>query len=239
MRRIRLSTGPGLLFAAAFVVALVAFLPMRLVLGWIGLDAQGMTARSVDGSVWWGSLSEARFGDLAVGDLDAGLSPLQLLLGRARISLDSRDDTRTLHGAMTVSRHSFGLDDMTGALSAGIVFAPVPVTGIDLDAVTVQFKDGTCQRAEGRVKALLSGDLGGVTLAQGLSGTAKCDSGALVLPLASQSGAETATIRLWPTGRFRAELSVRPSDPADGLKLTASGFQQTAQGYTLAVEGRL
>jgi general secretion pathway protein N len=238
-RRIRLSTGPGLLFAAAFVLALIAFLPMRLVLGWIGLGDQGLAARSVDGSVWWGTLTDARFGDLAVGDLDASLSPVQLLLGRAKVSLDSRGETRTLHGALRVSRHSFGLDEMTGALSAGTVFAPVPVTGVDLDAVTVRFQDGTCQRAEGRVKAILSGDVGGLPLSQGMSGTAKCESGALLLPLASQSGNESAAIRFWPTGRFRAELTVRPTDPADGAKLTTSGFQQSAQGYTLAVEGTL
>ncbi len=239
MRRIRLATGPGLLFGAAFVVALIAFLPMRLVLGWIGLGDQGMTARSVDGSVWWGTLTEARFGDLAVGDLDAGLSPFQLLLGRAKVSIDSRGDARTLNGAIVVSRHSFGLDEMTGALSAGTVFAPVPVTGIDLDAVTVRFQDGTCQRAEGRVKAMLSGDVGGLALAQGLSGTAKCESGALLLPLASQSGNELAAIRLWPSGRFRAELTIRVADPADAPRLVTSGFQQTPQGYTLAVEGTL
>lgn len=239
MRRIRLTTGPGLLFAAAFVLALIAFLPMRLVLGWIGLGDQGLSARSVDGSVWWGTLSEARFGELSVGDLDAGLSPFQLLVGRASVALDSRGSARALHGAVGVSRHSFGLDDMTGSLSAGTVFAPVPVTGIDLDDVSVRFQDGSCQRAEGRVKAMLSGDVGGLPLAQGLSGTAKCESGALLLPLASQSGNETAAIRLWPSGRFRAELTVRPGDPADGAKLTMNGFQQSAGGYTLAVEGTL
>ena len=235
--RIHLKTGPGLLFAAAFVMALIAFLPMRLMLGWIGLGDQGLTARSVDGSVWWGTLTDARFGDLAVGDLDAGLSPFQLLIGRARVALDSRGDGRILHGAASVSRHSFGLDDMTAALSAGTVFAPVPVTGIDLDQVSVRFRDGSCRRAEGRVKATLSGDVGGLPLSQGLSGTAKCESGALLLPLTSQSGIETAAIRLWPSGRFRAELSVRPANPADGTKLQLSGFQQTPQGYTLAVEG--
>ncbi|MEN2785140.1 type II secretion system protein N [Sphingomonas qilianensis] len=237
MRRIRLTTGPGLLFAAAFVMALLAFLPMRLVLGWIGVGEQGLTARAVEGSVWWGSLSEARFGDLAVGDLRAQLSPVQLLVGRARVTLDGREDVRPLHGAIGISRHSIGLDDMTASLSAGTVFAPVPVTGIDLDDVSVRFQDGNCARAEGRVRATLSGDIGGIALSQGMSGTAKCDSGALLLPLASQSGTEAATIRLWQTGRFRAEISVQPSDPAAGAKLVLSGFRPTAAGYTLAVEG--
>jgi general secretion pathway protein N len=238
MRRIRLTTGPGLLFAAAFVIALLAFLPMRLVLGWIGVGEQGLSARSVDGSVWWGALTEARFGDLAVGDLRARVSPLHLLVGQARVTLDGREQARALHGAIGISRHSMGIDDMTASLAAGTVFAPVPVTGIDLDDVSVRFADGNCARAEGRVRATLSGDVGGIPLSQGMSGTAKCDSGALLLPLTSQSGTEAATIRLWQTGRFRAEISVRPSDPAAGAKLVLSGFRPTEAGYTLAVEGR-
>ncbi|MEG3085807.1 type II secretion system protein N [Sphingomonas sp. PB4P5] len=232
-----MTTGPGLLFAAAFVIALLAFLPMRLVLGWIGVGEQGLTARSVDGSVWWGSLTEARFGDLAVGDLRARVSPLHLLVGQARVTLDGREKARALHGAIAISRHSMGIDDMTASLAAGTVFAPVPVTGIDLDDVSARFDDGNCTRAEGRVRATLSGDVGGIALSQGMSGAAKCESGALLLPLTSQSGAEAATIRLWQTGRFRAEISVRPSDPAAGAKLVLSGFRPTASGYTLAVEG--
>ncbi|MGH6616154.1 type II secretion system protein N [Sphingomonas sp.] len=238
MRRIRLTTGPTALFGAAFVIALVAFMPMRLVLGWFGLGETGLAARSVTGSVWWGSLSGAQFGDLELGDLRAGLSPVQLLVGRARVGLDGRESDRALRGAIGVSRHSMGLDDMTATLAAGNVFAPVPVSAINLDDVSVRFKDGTCERAEGRVRATLNGDLAGIALTQSLSGTAKCDSGALLLPLASQSGTENVALRLWATGRFRAELSVQPADPAAVPKLVLSGFQPDANGYTLAIEGR-
>ena len=88
MRRIRLTTGPGALFLAFFVAALIAFLPLRLALGWFGLAEQGMTAREVTGSIWAGELREARFGQVALGDLSAGVSPLPLLVGRARVDLD-------------------------------------------------------------------------------------------------------------------------------------------------------
>lgn len=148
------------------------------------------------------------------------------------------ESDRALHGAIGVSRHSVGLDDMTATLAAGTVFAPVPVSAINLDDVSVRFKDGTCQRAEGRVRATLNGDLAGIALTQGLSGTAKCESGALLLPLASQSGTERVALRLWATGRFRAELVVQPADPAAVPKLVLSGFQPGANGYTLAIEGR-
>jgi general secretion pathway protein N len=96
VRRIRLATGPTALFGALMLIALIVFLPMRLVLGWIGLGDQGFTARTVSGSVWDGRLNEARFGDLALGSLDARLSPFALLVGRARVSLDG--DPGLIHG---------------------------------------------------------------------------------------------------------------------------------------------
>lgn len=239
MRRIRLTTGPAALFGAALAIALILFLPLRLALGWAGLGDVGLSARAASGSIWWGSLSEARFGGVRLGDLKAGLSPLQLLAGRAQVSLEARDATRTLHGAIGVSRHGFGIDHATATLAGDSVFAPLPVAALELDDVSVRFQDGECRRAEGRVRATLGGDLGGIGLAQGMSGTARCEGGALLLPLTSQSASESIALRLWSSGRYRAELSVQPTDPAAAAALVLNGFQQSGQGYVLAVEGGL
>src|SRR5204862_208371 len=73
--RLRLATRPSVLFAAMLVVALIVFLPMRLALGATGLADQGLSARRVGGTIWGGSLLEARFGDVALGDLRVSLSP--------------------------------------------------------------------------------------------------------------------------------------------------------------------
>jgi len=238
MNRIRLKTGPVAFFGAAFVVALIVLLPLRLAMGWFDLGSTGLTARQVSGSVWYGNLREASFGGVALGDLHAGLSPFQLVVGRARINLSGQGSAPPFHGAIGVSRHSFGIDDLTASLPAGTVFAPVPVSALDFDDVSVRFQDGNCEKAEGRVKATLSGDLAGVNLGQGMSGTARCDAGALLLPLVSQPGTETIALRLWGTGRFRGELTVQPSDSAEIQKLVLTGFQATPKGYTLAIEGK-
>src|SRR3954466_2057613 len=120
MSRIRLTTGPAAIFGAMFIVALIAFLPLRLAMGWFDLGNTGLTAREVSGSVWYGDLREASFGGVALGDLHAGLSPFQLLVGRARIDLSGQGDTvRPFHGAIGVTRHSFGIDDLTATLPAG------------------------------------------------------------------------------------------------------------------------
>lgn len=245
MRRIGLRTGRTPLFLAMLAVALVIFLPLRLVLGWVGIGGQGMTALSARGSVWSGSLTEARFGDVALGDLAAGLSPLPLLLGRARIVIAGRavpaaggPAAGRIVGAVEIARHRLGIDDVSGTIPVGRAFAPLPITGVDLTDVSVRFRDGNCESAEGRVLASLSGTLGGVPLAESLSGNARCDSGALLLPLTGQAGADGANLRLWQDGRYRAELTLAPSDPAAATALQATGFVQTQSGWQLSIEGR-
>lgn len=240
MRRIRLSTGPRALFLAMFVVAMVAFLPLRLALGWVGLGDQGMTARSVGGSVWAGSLTEARFGALALGDLEAGVSPLNLLIGRARVDFDGRDNPPApgLTGAITMTRHSVGMDDVTASLPVGNAFAPVPVTILDLDQVSVRFEGDSCERAEGRVRATLGGDVAGAAIPVSMSGGVRCDGGALLIPLTSASGGEGAAIRIWPDSRYRAELTLAASDPLAVQRLQLAGFVQNPSGMQLSIEGR-
>ncbi len=239
MRRVRLTTGPSALFLAFFVAALIVFLPLRLALGWFGLGEQGMTARAVTGSIWAGHLREARFGQIALGDLSAGVSPVQLLVGRARVDLAGTADPPAprLSGAIGVSRGTFGLDDLTASLPVGTAFRPVPVTVLDLEDVSVRFRGQTCEAAEGRVRATMTGEVGGVAVPAALTGTARCDGGALLLPLTSAAG-EASTIRLWPDGRYRAEMTLSPSDPASAARLQAAGFVNTQAGMQLAIEGR-
>ncbi|MFL0414037.1 type II secretion system protein N [uncultured Sphingomonas sp.] len=240
MRRIRLATGPGALFLAFFVAAMIAFLPLRLALGWLGLAEQGMTAREVRGSIWAGSLREARFGDIVLGDLSAGVSPLQLLLGRARVHLrgSAPPPAPQLAGAIGITRHTFELDGISATLPVGTAFRPLPVTTLNLDEVTVRFRGDFCERAEGRVRATLGGEIGGLPVPAALTGTARCDGGALLLPLTSAAGGEGSTIRLWPDGRYRVELTLQPGDPAATARLQGAGFVQTTNGMELAIEGR-
>lgn len=237
--RIPLATRRRTLFLAFFALAMVLFLPLRLALGWGGLDGQGFTAREVTGSLWSGRLVEARFGDIALGDLDAGLSPLALLIGRARIALstESDDPGQRLAGIVEIARHRAAVIDATGPLSPGNAFAPLPVTALNLDGVTVRFVDGACEAAKGRVRATLAGAFLGQPLPGALGGSARCDAGALLLPLASGAG-ESVNLRLWPDGRYRAELTLIPTDPAIAARLEGAGFVINGAGRTFAVDGR-
>ncbi|WP_375404296.1 type II secretion system protein N [uncultured Sphingomonas sp.] len=240
MKRIALRTRPAALIGAGMLIALLVFLPMRLALGWAGLGEQGLVARRVSGSVWGATLTEARFGDLVLGDLSARLSPLPLFIGRARIALAGPDRTSAapLRAALTVSRSAIGLDDATGSLPTGRVFAPLPVTTLDLDDLTVRFRDGRCEAAEGRVRASLAGDAAGLPLPATVSGAARCDGGALLLPLASQAGTEAISLRIEGNGRYRADLTVQSTDPMLAVRLQAAGFTATTAGYLLSIQGR-
>jgi general secretion pathway protein N len=232
--RLRLKTGRTALFLAMLVVALLFFLPLRLVLGWIGLDTQGFTVRRASGTVWSGILADARFGDVELGSLRAGLSPWPLAVGRARIGLE-RPGEPVLAGAVSISRNTIGLDDAGGPLPVGAAFAPLPVSALDLTEVSVRFVDGACDSAEGRVRATLAP--AGLPLPGSLSGTIRCAGGALVLPLAGAAG-EGATLSLWQDGRYTAELTLPPGDPRQAAALQAAGFQDSGRGWRLSAEGR-
>lgn len=233
--RITLPFGRAVFFAGALAVALFALFPLRLALG--GLADAGFSAREATGSVWRGRLVEARVAGAPLGDLDAALRPLPLLLGRARTELARAGEGAPLAGALIVSRHGIAIDGVTAHIPLGAGAGPLPLAAIDLSSVSVAFRDGLCERADGLVRAEVVGDVAGIALPGGLSGGARCEGGALLLPLASQSGMERLTVTLRGGGTWRAELAVRPSGAASPAALLASGFTPSPEGYVLRIDG--
>lgn len=236
--RFRLQTRPAVLFGAMFTVALLLLLPLRLVAGWAGLGNAGLSARAVHGSVWLGTMDEAAAGGVALGDLRARLSPLDLLLGRARVAVRSRGEGPAAQGAVMVTRHSNGMDDVTASLPTGAVFAPLPITQLDLNGASVRFDDGRCVRAQGKVRAVVTGDIAGVDLGGSMAGDARCDGGVLLIPLRAAAGGAVIDLRLPGNGRFHADLIVPGGDVATIARLQLAGFQAGPKGYTLSAEGR-
>jgi len=235
--RIRLPLRRTVFFLAALAFALVALLPLRVTAGWFVLGGRGLAAREANGSLWAGALKEAQFGAVPLGDLNARLNLLPLFLGRARLSLSRDEAAGRFEGAVSVSRHGFGLDDLTGQIRPGALFAPLPVAALDLQDVSARFANGLCEHAEGRVRASLAGGVAGLPLPSGLGGTARCADGALLIPLASQAGMEQLSLSIRADGRWRADLLVRPSDPAAQARLAAAGFALSGSGYVRRIEG--
>lgn len=236
---IALRTRPVALFGGMLLLAVIILFPMRLALGVFGLAGEGLSAREVTGSVWWGGLNEAHYGNVALGDVGAGMSPIQLIVGRARIDVWGREGAvnASLTGAVSFSRNTSGVDDVTATVPAGDAFTPVPITAIELDDVSVHFRDGRCETAEGKVTATIAGTMPQLNLPPTLSGNARCEGGALLVPLASQAQTESIAVTIEADGKYRAILTVRPSDPAAGTALTGAGFSATNAGYRLTVNG--
>lgn len=239
--RIRLPIGRTLFFLVAFLIALLAVLPMRLGIGWLGLDTRGLAAREVEGSIWFGALKEAQYGSVGLGDVHAGLRGLPLLLGRARVAMDRDAGTPddAFDGAVTVTRRGFGFDDVDGRLQLSGAFGALPLTQVDLGDVTAHFLNGQCDRAAGTVRAAVAGDIAGIALPGGLTGTARCDGGALLLPLVSQSGTESLDIKLFGDGRYQAQVLMRSTDTTLAPRFAAAGFAVTPAGYALTLNGEL
>jgi general secretion pathway protein N len=233
--RIRLPLKRTVFFLAAFAFCLVALIPLRVAAGWFG--AEGLAAREAEGSIWLGMLKEAQMGPVALGDVRARLNVLPLLIGRARLSLSHDEPDGHFQGAVSVSRHSFGIEDMTGQVRTGTLFAPVPIGTIDLDDVSAHFENGQCESADGRVRASASGEMAGMTMPGSLSGDVRCAEGALLLPLASQSGIAQLNLSIRADGRYRIDLVARQTDPTLAARLAAAGFQPSAEGYSRRIEG--
>ena len=195
-----------LFFAGALLFALVALLPLRLAADWLGFGAKGLAAREVEGSVWLGGMTEARFGTVELGNVGARLRALPLLTGRAR--LDLRQAGEGLRGALTASRHGFGVDDATGRVK-GASLGGIAAPALELSDLSVRFADGQCASADGRVRAQFAGDSSGMPLPAAASGEARCEGPALLLPLTSQSGTDRVELRLFADGRYRVDVKMR------------------------------
>jgi general secretion pathway protein N len=234
--RILVPTRRLVLFAALFALALLVTVPLRLVLG--GGDG-AFSAREASGPVWSGSLKEARLGPASLGDLSARLSPLALLTGQARIEVErSSGAPDRFAGAFSTGGRRRSADSVTGVIPVDGLFGALPIVSIELTDVTVRFRDDQCDRADGLVRATLSGEAAGLPLPASVSGAARCDRGALLLPLASGSGGEGVALRIFGDGRYSAELRARASEPAMVARLTGAGFTAGPGGYVMTMGGR-
>ncbi|WP_293879793.1 type II secretion system protein N [Sphingomonas sp.] len=222
-------------FAATLLVMLVLLCPLGAGVALTGLGQLGLSARAATGTMWSGSLADARLGPVPLGDVDVALRPLPLLAGRIELGVTGVSGT----GRLIASSGSLGIGKVTAKLSLAQAFAPLPLDLIDLDEVTVRFVGLRCDSAEGRVRATFTGDVGGLDLSSGLSGAARCDGGELLLPLASQSGTQRLSLHVAGDGGWRAVLTVRVADPAMAEKLAAAGFRAIAGGYVLRLSGKV
>jgi general secretion pathway protein N len=220
--------------SAAVVMALMS-LPLAFVLPMALPTDSGVSARRAEGAVWDGVLRDANVAGLPLGDTRVGFDFLPLLVGEARMGFASA----ALRGIVSLSSGSFGLSRGNGVVDLSGRLRPLPLSRFTLDEVAVAFRNNKCASASGRIRADIASDIGGIALPGGMSGTLRCDRADLIVPLVGQSGMERIDLRVAASGAWRADLSVRTSDPVIAGKLLSSGFSTGPGGYTVRVSGAL
>lgn len=235
------STRARLILAVLILFALVATFPLSLAFSIAGLDRMGVSARSLRGPIWWGGAEDLRIGDIQLGTVDVFLDPFKLLIGALRVDIARQlakpDDIR---GGLTIGFGTRSFDDVTGVVPLAAALAPLPVSRVEFEDVSVRFSGGLCAHAEGRVRVRVPAIIAGLNLANGLVGEARCDGEALVLPLVGQSGQERLEARFFADGRYEATMRIRASDPTLSGALISNGFRGAGNGeQMLRVTGRL
>ena len=227
------------LLLIATLCAVLFFLPMRVALGWVENGPSGVSATRVSGTIWGGRAEQVSIAALPLGALDLSLDPLRLPLGRARMQFERSPGAagEPLAGAVETGWGRRALVDVSGTV-AGPANSNLPISAIRLTQFNALFVDGECNEASGSVQATLGITIAGLDLRNGLSGTASCQGGALILPLVGQSGLERMTMTLRGDGRYEARISIRADDPLLAAALVVAGLQPTNDGFGLTIRGQ-
>ena len=232
------------LFAAALLVLLVVFAPLRWAMDRLGLEDQGLSAAEVRGTVWSGRLTGASWRGLHLGEAHVGLRPLPLLLGRTRMVIETDEGGPNPGRAVLVRGGGVsGLTEATLNVPVQLMNAPLPLQGqLRMAGVTVLFRDGRCEQAQGRIATDILQRSAEFLQWQGpeLSGSLACRGGALVAPLAgARDGTEIrAGFQVTGSGAYRLDSRVLTSDLTLATALTLAGFQRRSDGLARVDEGR-
>ncbi|CAM3226311.1 hypothetical protein SPAN111604_11535 [Sphingomonas antarctica] len=184
------------------LVALVALFPLALALPMFGLDDM-ITARRASGSVWSGTLDDARIGGMPAGRVAVRLNFFPLFVGRARIDLSNVEGV----GAISAWPGGRGIDDVTASLPLAAIAGQIPVDRLVLEDATVHFSGTRCARADGRVRLAMRYPLGDAQVTPVLSGTLRCDGDAAMARLTDAGGTVALTLRLTSDGAYAGRLS--------------------------------
>lgn len=208
----------GIIVAAlvGFALAIIAFLPLRLV-----LPDGPVSVQAAEGTIWRGRLNGVKIGPLALGDLRTSF-------GGSSVNFD---DGARLSGALNPFADGIALSALTGQVDSGIPL----LEPLKLSNVAITMPASGCAAASGRVTVGLARPIPGIPAGQLLSGAPRCDKGDLLLALSSQAGLERVEIRLHPDFSHELALVIKPSDPAMVPILQLAGFTETPSGYRLSL----
>lgn len=237
----RLSTRTKLLLAGLFLLALLVLLPLRIALDLAGPGENGFTAKAVEGPVWSGRIGELQAGPLPLGTVNAGVRPLPLLIGRGELWLER--DTAT--GSTPFSANVAGgegwvrLSGVNGQVPLGDGLGALPVASAGFSDFSYSASGGKCEQASGTVSLTLTSLSLLMPADVVLGGKARCDKGALYVPMSGPTGMEKLLLRLEGNGEWTADLILTGLPTEVSTPLLEQGFTGRAGGIGLRATGKL
>lgn len=223
----------------AFLLALLAFFPLRVAMDMaLGRDAL-LSTRQVGGTVWSGRIGNAMLGRERLGTFDVNLAPLPLLIGRTEVAVERLEDPDgPLTGRFFLSGPSEGVASLNGRVNVSGLVAPLPIDALLFDGVDALFDGTACKSATGTVTAIPAAAVR--YFAGEISGPVACaDDGRVVATLQGPRGGASVALYIDALGETEAMLSVEGASPLIGEALRASGFTLDGGSWTLSSRGRL
>lgn len=231
-----------LIFALSLPLLLVAWLPLRLVLGMADLNRYQLSTSAVGGTVWNGRLGAATWRGRPFGDLSVGLLPISELTGTHRLRVAGRGWSATI-----ASGRVQGIENANGQIELSPLSGSLPVAArLLLKDGHLTFSEGRCRRAEGSVSAdvfLSPAEKSGVPLR--LHGSLACQEKVAALVMVSSGsstlGSAQAQVRIEidASGQYRMQSLVKSADTARTGMLQVAGFQHGPAGLSRVDSGSL
>lgn len=229
-RRFALRSLVWLVLGGLLLVSLIVLLPLRLVLGAV----PSLSARTVHGSAWGGDAQDLQLRSLALGDVEAGLAPLPLLIGRREIWLERRGG-EPLAARLASSGDGLRLSVFEGTVSVVDVAPDLPGTSARFSRFGLRFEHGRCVEAHGQVQVDTVVSTANSPARLTLSGRAQCRSGKLFLRLAGAGGMERMDLIVDGNGRWTADFTLLGFNA--GREVMARGFSARSDGYGMRASG--
>ncbi|WP_230291622.1 type II secretion system protein N [Croceicoccus sp. Ery5] len=237
----RLTRTAKIVLAVIAIAALLAMLPLRLVLGWADPSGRTLRAQAVEGVAWDGLVGELQLGPLPLGLMEVDLMPLPLLIGRAQFALERPDypGARPFSARVRGSGGNLAISHASGEVPLGGMMAPLPVRTLTMNGFSAQIDGGACVAASGTLGLVVPAMGAMVDAETVLAGEARCEDGSLVVPMTGPSGAERVDFRIAPDGRWTATMSLIGVPPEMATPLIEMGFEQRRNGVGMTASGTL
>jgi general secretion pathway protein N len=149
-----------LLILLVFLIAALVFMPLRFALASAVPEPSVVSAKSVQGTIWSGSITDLKAGPVSFGNMRTELSFFPLLTGRAvyQLSKANAQDSQGITGTIGNGWGGVQAHEITGTANYQTANAMIPVSGIEFQNFSVRFAGGSCRMASGSVRLTMRMD---------------------------------------------------------------------------------